>query len=319
MRWIKAWILGGIVGFAALALSQPALAAEGRDDPAFQSAVSDWLAGDDAAAIPALSRLAASGNAASQILLALIDTTPAYQGDWLITLPRAQRMELLRAPKTKPDAMSGPNWMAVAATSEPLAQAWLQLWDGDATTDVVATFARLGETRSAYFAARQLFSREKRGFGALVESGTLPEGLMPLAIRDWQQSAPDRAAAARAALEAGNPARRVLGDAAPQPEDLLAWARTDSVAAPFLVTLETLCPAPQGDPVNDLAAYLPQAGGFWALAWLGPPAEALIDPQRYAQSPRAAEVARNLLRQGNLTDPAALAASPCIAALVAAR
>jgi hypothetical protein len=53
------------------------------------------------------------------------------------------------------------------------------------------------------------------------------------------------------------------------------------------------------------------------MAWIGPPSEMLIDPLRYATSPKAAETASNLLRGTYFAEPDLFAASPCIAELTA--
>lgn len=314
MQIWRAWVVA--VVYALSAALAPAMAAPvaGQDDPAFEAAVADWLEGSEGPALTALSQLAAQGSAAAQVFLAIIDTTPAYQGDWLASLSRDQRIAVLRAP----GGLSGQNWMRVAAEREPLAQAFLRLWDGDATPQVVLDFARLGEMRIAHMAARQLFSREKRGFGAVADDPAFPPGLTPLAIRDWQDDDPARANSARADLAPGDPGRKVVGLGDPAPDEMLLWARSHPLAANLLRTLETLCPG-SDLRAEDLAAYLSQSGGFWALAWVGPPSENLVDPARYAASPQAAQTAQSLLRAGPLAGPAAIAASPCIAALLEAR
>lgn len=281
----------------------------GQEDPAFAAAVTDWLAGKEEAALQALAAQAQAGNSAARILLTLVDTTPAYHGDWLAGLPRDRRIALMRAP----GGLSGQNW--IDGEADPLARAWVALRDGNATAALVLEFGRLGEGRAAHMAARQLFIREKRGFGAIADDPAFPASLMPLAIRDWQRDDPARATEALAALGAGHPGRPLVGAGKPTPEALLAWAQAAPATARLLTTLRQLCPA-SPTPAEDLTAYLAQSGGFWALAWIGPPAESLIDPERYAQSPKAAEVMRHLLRSGALADPEAVAASACLQGLL---
>lgn len=281
----------------------------GKDAPGFAAAIEAWLAGDEAAAIPALAALAGQGNPAARLQLGLIDSTPAFQGNWLAALPRDQRIAHLRAP----GGISGRNWLLME--SDPLARAWVQLWDGAATADLVLTFAAMGETRAAHMAARQLFIREKRGFGAIAGDPAFPPTLLPLAIRDWQRDDPARAKAAAAALPPGLPGAGLIGSAPPSPAALYDWAQATPYLAPHLTTLARLCPQ-SPSPDKDLAAYLSQTGGVWGLAWIGPPSAGLIDPARYGASPKAAEVARNALRAGALADPAAIAASPCLQTLL---
>lgn len=310
------WRMLVTLALAAVGLVQPvqAVPVTGQDDPAFEAAVADWLAGREEPAIRALGQLAQGGNPAAQILLGLLDTTPAYQGDWQAALPRAERLKVLRAP----GGLSGRSWMLAAAASEPLAQAWLRLWDGDADVAVVLDFARLGEARAAHMAARQLFTREKCCFAALAEDPAFPSFLMPLAIREWQASDPARARAALATLAPGDPGLRLFAAGPPEPADLLAWAENAPQGQRLLPILAAICPG-STSKAADLAAYLAQSGGYWGLAWIGPPSETLIDPDRYGASPQAARTALNLLRAGPLAGPEVLAASPCLASLLAAR
>ena len=299
-----------ILLLAALALPVRAEIA-GKADPAFVAAIDAWLAGDEASAIPALARLAADGNSAARIHLGLIDSTPAYQGDWLTALPRADRIALLRAP----GGISGRNWLREAAPTEPLARVWLQIWDGDATVDVLREFTVLGELRAAHMGARLLFMRQMRGFGTLAEDPSFPPSLLPLAIYDWQASDPTRAARGLGDLDPGDPGSSLVRGGMPSPRALLIWAQHHPLAQNLLGALGQICP---GDTVSaeDFAAYLGQSGGYWALAWAGPPAQSLIDPAIYAQSPKAAETALNLLRAGALSDAETLAASPCVQGLL---
>ena len=70
--------------FSALAGPAAAEPIAGQDDPRFEAALAAWLADDEPAALPELAALAAEGNRAAQVLLALIDRVPAYQGPWLV-------------------------------------------------------------------------------------------------------------------------------------------------------------------------------------------------------------------------------------------
>jgi len=284
----------------------------GAEDPRLMSALQQWLAAEELPALQAMAALAGEGNVAAQVFLGVVDATPAFQGPDLARLPRAERLALMRAP----GGLSGTSWMRAAAATDPLAQTWLRLWSGDATAQVVLDFAALGETRAARMAARQLFLREKRGFGVLAGDPAFPPSLLPLAIRDWQTTDPARAAAALQALHPGDPARGFLGLGAPAPDDLLDWAGDDPLGRHLLPPLAALCPAPAPRGA-DLAAWMAQAGGWWALAWAGPPVETLIPPDRLAASPMGQRLAINLMRKGDLADAARLAASPCIQGLLA--
>ena len=97
---------------------------KGQDAPRFQEALALWLAEDDETALPEFAALAAEGNRAAQVLLAHIDVAVPLQGPWLASLPRAERIALMR----QPGGVSGKSWMAAAAVDTPLAAAWSALW-----------------------------------------------------------------------------------------------------------------------------------------------------------------------------------------------
>lgn len=309
---LKLWVVAFCGLFAPVAAQGEAASTPGS--PEFEAAVDLWLQGKEEPAIRAFAELAPLGDSDAQLMLGLIDITPVYQGAWVRSLSRSDRLALLRAE----GGISGRNWIEVAAQVSPHAQTWLQLWDGDAKADVMLAFAQQGEARAAHMAARTLFSREKRGFGALADDPAFPEMLQPVAILDWQHDAPEKAKAAIAVLPAGAPGKRLLGLGDPVAKDLYAWAESHPQGQAFLTTLAALCPASTA-PAADMAAYFAQAGGSWGWAWIGPPAENLIDPVRYAESPKAVEAAANLLRSRPLAAPELIAASPCMAGLMAQR
>lgn len=302
--------LAVVVIGAVCALGSPKATAQ--NSSGFDTAVESWLQGQEEPAIRALADLASKGDTKAQILLALIDTTLAYQGPWVRSLPRSERLKLLRAE----GGISGQSWMKIAAQSSDLAQHWLNMWDGDAKAEVILDFARQGELRAAHLAARTLHAREKHGIGALADDPAFPEILLPAAILDWQRDDPVKAKAATQQLTSGAPGQRVLGLGDPAAAELYAWAKEAPQGRALLATLAALCPASQA-PAEDLAAFFAQSGGYWGLAWIGPPSETLIDPMRYATSPKAAEIAANLLRSAPLAAPDIMAASPCIAEVMA--
>ncbi|MBK6468622.1 MAG: hypothetical protein IPF96_18645 [Rhodobacter sp.] len=286
-RWLAA--------LAALALAAPPLAADppplsGQSDPAFQAARDLWLDGKEAEALPALAGLAAGGNAAAQVLLGLIDTTPQYQGPWLSAQPRAERIALLRAP----GGLSGRNWMREAALTEPLAQAWLRLWDGDADVQVMLDFAAMDEVHAAHVAAKRLARRDRKGFGAVADDPDFPAFARALAIRDWQTGDPARAEAALAALPGADPGRALLGRHDPAPDALLDLAASDPALGLLDLHLRVVCPGPDGR-AERLATALKMIGGWWGLADLGPPAETLVDRQTWVASAQGITAFINVL------------------------
>ena len=258
----------------------------GQSDPAFQAALSQWLEADEAAAIPALGRLAQDGNRAAQVLLGLIDTTPRYQGPWIFALPRDQRLALLRTT----GGLSGRNWLRVAAKDTPLAAAWLRLWDGNAGVGVMQDFVLLNEEAAARTAAKLLARREAKGFAELAAKPGFPAFAQSLAMREWQATDPAQAQTALTALPPADPGRALLGPYKPNPAALLELAKTDPALHLLEGYLAVMCPNTGGGETQRaqrFAQAFEMIGGWWGLADLGPPAETLIDPDRWTRSRQA--------------------------------
>jgi hypothetical protein len=285
MGRLALWAIASLMTLA-LPLQAEVRPLAGQQDPAFQAALEAWLSGDEAKALPELAGLAAADNRAAQVLIGLIDVTPQYQGRWLYALSRPERVALMRAPLDGSSGVSGQNWLRAAAADEALAVAWVQLWDGNAKADVMLDFARLGEESATRTAAKRLARRDAKGFGALADDPDFPAFSLGLAIRDWQTTDPARAKAAQEALPLADPGRALIGPYQPDPLALLALAETDPALGMLDRHLVALCPN-SGDAsarAKRLAAALDMLGGWWGLADLGPPVEALIEPDRWVAS-----------------------------------
>jgi hypothetical protein len=285
MGRLALWAIAALMTLA-LPLQAEVRPLAGQQDPAFQAALEPWLSGDEAKALPELAGLAAADNRAAQVLIGLIDVTPQYQGRWLYALSRPERVALMRAPLDGSSGVSGQNWLRAAAADEALAVAWVQLWDGNAKADVMLDFARLGEESATRTAAKRLARRDAKGFGALADDPDFPAFSLGLAIRDWQTTDPARAKAAQEALPLADPGRALIGPYQPDPLALLALAETDPALGMLDRHLVALCPN-SGDAsarAKRLAAALDMLGGWWGLADLGPPVEALIEPDRWVAS-----------------------------------
>ncbi len=286
----------------ALAMGLP-LRAEpvaGQDDPAFARALEVWLAGDEAAALPQLAVLAQDQNRAAQILLGLIDTTPALQGEWLMTQTRDARIALLRGP----GGLSGQNWMRAAAETEPLAQTWLALWDGDARPGVILDFARQGEARAARIAAMTLARREKSGFAALADDPAYPAAARAFAIREWRRTEPARAVREEASLAPADPQGEILGLRPESPAETAKWLATHPEGDALVAFCAALCP--DADQAACQAEAYQAMGGYWEVMALGSPAEAIIASDRFNRSPAGlASVLRKL--EGRAVENACLA------------
>jgi hypothetical protein len=242
----------------------------GQDAPAFAAALGRWLA-DDEAALPEFAALAAGGNRAAQVLLALIDARPELHGPWLAGLDRAARIALLR----RPGGLSGQTWMEAAAEDTPLARLWLARLQADTDPEVVLAFAALGEHRAGRDTVLAIAARQHPGIAALADAPGYPPGLRFLAWRAWRTD-PARAArieAEIAALPPGDPqiaAHRGAPAAAPAHD---AWLATAPLAAPLRAFCTAACPV---SATACARATFVLGGDLPGLARLGTPSETLI-------------------------------------------
>jgi hypothetical protein len=259
----------------------------GQSAPEFVAAVDLWLTGDEATALPRLAALAQDQNAAAQIFLGLIDTTPSLQGDWVDTLPRADRIALLRAP----GGLSGQNWVRHAAGTATLAQGWVALWDGDATPAVMMDIAALGEARAARIAALTLAKREKTGFAAVADDPGYPAAARAFAIREWLRHDPSRGAREAAALSPDDPQGEILGR---QVDDPSGWLMTHPEGDPLVALCETRCP--EAVPSDCQTAAYRAIGGYWPLMAMGSPVEAIIASDRFNRSPAGVQSVLHAMR-----------------------
>ncbi|MGY6410231.1 MAG: hypothetical protein ACXIUV_04290 [Alkalilacustris sp.] len=301
------------------ALLVPALAwadIAGQRQADFEAAVDQWLQEDEAQALPALARQAEGGNTAAQMLLALIDRSPALQGPWLSRRTRDERVALMRAP----GGMSGRSWMHAAAEREPRAGLWLSLWDAGSPMSLPRAFAEAGEPRAAREALFALAVRERRGFADLADWEGYPPSLRHLVWREWNGD-PDRTgdrAAEIAALDPGDPQRLHVG--LDLPGDALAdWL----LSAPEAAGIAALCTDRCGaDPAACARAAHTALASDRALLVFGTPSETLIDSETFHASPRgqAALLRRMLLAadaRGRRAQIAAVeAVDSCLAGLL---
>jgi hypothetical protein len=248
-----------------------------------QAALASWLADDDAEALPALAALAAEGDRAAQILLAQIDLNVALAGPWLVRLPRAQRVALLR----RPGGLSGQSWLREATADEPLAAAWLLQLDAASAADVEAfrRFSALGEDRAARVALLAMAQRQRRGFALIADDPAYPQALRYLVWREWARdpaTAP-RVAAEIAALPPGDPQVTLHAGRDPTPGDRAAWLAAAPTAEPLRVFCAAVCPRSQA---SCAAAAFELHGGVQGVARLGSPVEALVSSEDWFSSPR---------------------------------
>jgi hypothetical protein len=281
-----------LVSFALAPVSAQAIS--GMDAPDYVSARAAWLADDEQTALPALSHLARGGNVAAQMLIALIDKSPALQGPWLSSQSRQARAELMRAP----GGLSGTSWMRVAAQSEPLAETWVSLWSVDAPVEIVLEFATAGEIRAAREAAIAIAAREQDGFSRIGDDPDYPGGIR---VPVWQEWRLDPARAERtveeiASLHPGDPQRHQIGEPVSD-EDRAEWLHTAQIAAPLRTLCDSVCP----DEPSCVSAAYSALPSYAALLTFGSPSETLVPAALFDDSPRANAA---LLRQILLSNDA---------------
>ncbi|MFC7703716.1 hypothetical protein ACFQXB_05875 [Plastorhodobacter daqingensis] len=274
----------------------------GQDDPAFTAALDDWLADDEAAALPAFAELAQQDNGAARLLLALIDKSPELQGPWLSSRTRADRIALMRAP----GGMSGQSWIHPLAETSPLAAAWQSLWNVDAPLSLITDFAAMGEDRAARAAVAVLAARERRGFAALDGSPGYPDGLRYFIWREWVNEPGHLARLTDAVLSLapGDPQRVMMGETV-APEAYGDWL----MSAPEAGAVAGFCAARCPQTARACALAAAEALGDPLLVMIqGSPAETLIPSPEFTESPRgqAALLRRVLLGASTRMRPAML-------------
>jgi hypothetical protein len=252
----------------------------GQDDPRFAAALALWLDDDEAAALPALSALAAEGNRAAQILVALIDANPPVQGPWLVRRPRAERMALLRAP----GGLSGRSWMEAAAADTALARLWVERRSTTTTPATALAFAAIGEERAARETLQAIAARQVRGFAAIAGDPRYPPDLRYLVWREWAEEPGGRARieAEIVALMPGDPQIGRFEHRPVTAAERDAWLARAPLATPLRATC-AICP-------RTFAACLRGAweliGVHTLLAEFGTPSETLIPPEVWHASRR---------------------------------
>jgi hypothetical protein len=253
----------------------------GADDPSFEATLRHWLDDDEATALPALAALARDGNRAAQVLLALIDIAPPYQGPWLVGLPRAERLALMRAP----GGLSGRSWMSVAAEDTPLARLWADRLAVTTGPETALAFARMGEDRAARETLLALAARQFRSFASVADDTAYPPELRFLVWREWAAAPGGRARAEAeiATLMPGDPQIVRFDDRPVTAAERDAWLAESRLAAPLRATCAALCPASGAGCIR--AAFV-LVGGHRGLATFGTPSATLIPPEVWDTSPR---------------------------------
>jgi hypothetical protein len=281
-------VLGWTICLALLAFPGiPALAEApigGADAPELNFAIHRWLQNDEEVALTAFAALAQGGNQAAQLLLAVIDKTPALQGPWLAHLSREDRIAVLR----QPGGLSGRSWLHALA-DQPHGAAWLALMKPDTGPEVIAAFDALGEARAAREALVILASREDPRLHQIDPAGVDPALIYLL----WRGADDARRAELLDHVAPDSPQRRLM-DGTLDTARLEEWLAGSDLGAPLDAVCSEFC-------AGSRAACL--SGGYMALAshnallTLGSPAEALIPQAQFLSEPRGrSSVLRRMLQ-----------------------
>ena len=139
---LAALMTAALVAFASAANCQTPL----------DRAVSLWLQGDDARALPLLAKLAAGGDSQARLLLARIETADLGPSPFRYSLDPAQSRKLFRFDD---GSTFGTSWLLVeAGAGNELAQALLAAKRPDPDLDLIARLNAMGEHQATDYPTR---------------------------------------------------------------------------------------------------------------------------------------------------------------------
>lgn len=279
----------------------------------FDGTLDTWLAGDDKTALTAFADLARGGDADAQLFLGQIASQAHYWPAEVAALPRKERNALLRAP----GGLSGKSWTAIAAETDPRAQAFDGVTRIGEKTGAMATLLEMGEIATV-----------EKAWPGFISSGTDWEGALRLAMHP----------AASEAMRLTAPGLDDIvknGSAATTPL-VMGLRRSELRWRDALVNLDLL--TAEGNRISQMAdmgafvrfcetacsgdAALQCVGAIWSSSSGDPallvtsPVEQLLSTERYRESPRAVrDVARAInqtqFRLDQSEDPALSRLSSC--------
>lgn len=300
----------GLSGVISALVAVPTQArAETRD---FEAALAQWLADDEAAALPALAGMAAEGDMQARLLLGLIDKNASLQGPWLTRRTRAERLALMRAPS---GGLSGQSWLR-RIDGVPLAALWLELLQVGTGFDTVEALTRTGEVRTARQAVLTMAMREE-----LRPQDSWPDWLDPeLAWAVWPFAGEELRGEIAELVPEAHPQWALMGRTVAG-NGLDDWLRDSAAARPLQQLCATHC---AHSAASCRIAGYHALGSHAALLTLGSPAEALVPGDTFLSSPRGQQaILRRMLLSTDMRGRAALLArtqelDPCLAALLVA-
>lgn len=271
---VQSVVVALALGVGAMLPAPVAAQIPGAETADFTTALNLWLADEEEAGLRGLSELAQGGNTAARLLLGVIDKTPSLQGPWLAYLPRAQRIEVMRAA----GGLSGRSWLGEIADL-PLAAVWLSRLGTDAGPATVSAFEALGERRAAREAFAALVARQHPALSSLSAQGLDTELLYLL----WSRTNAEGRERIVAMLPSTHPQRLLMGAEA-TPDALVTWLRQSEAARPALALCEASCPAAELDAclISAYGAFASHA----ALLSTGSPVNALIPQESFVSTQR---------------------------------
>lgn len=275
--------------------------------PDLRHALDLWLADDDAAALPALSKLALAGDRAAQLFLALVERTRLGPSPYLEGLSRDALHNIFRPPLG--DSRFRINWIDhLARTGDPLAIVLRDSRLPDPNREATTALLKAGEGPAAMNGVRYLSL-----YGTDADRAFLMEGKYALhgmrafvlgqqmagrdksqgleVLREMTRYGNERdvtnddadAAALATYMTYGYPYGAATKDN-PWREEIKAWLETAVPAQPIASFCRAHC---QSSFSECGTAVLGLIGGYYVAIRLASPLEAVIPNATYATSPRA--------------------------------
>ena len=272
----------------------------------FETAIEDWLRGDDRASLPALADLAAEGHSLARILLAQIEVKDRGHSPFRAGLKPSEARALFRR-----DAGYGgfsQTWLSVASKAgDPLAQALIASRLPRPAPGLITTLHRLGEHQASGGPIRSvgLYGTDLE-MKVLAESDVMLDELRPYLVH--HTGAQTMHGAGIEALRHIAPfAAEMMQDDDPATRDMgallelgFAGGGTDPanpwrgvvedwvLTAPATQPIAALCRKRCSDDVTRCGfAMLALSGGYYEVIRLDTPLETVIAQDRFLASPRA--------------------------------
>ncbi len=281
----------------------------GSTHPGMQRAIDLWLSGDDQESLAQLSRLAREGNVAARLLLAGIESTDRAPSEYVLLLPREERLRLFR--KTRSETPFFTSWLQVEADrGNALAVALNQSSSPHVDLQTIRNLIDAGETQATQHLIKiaSLYGTPEIHDEMIRDHLVIPE-LLPLHLGyiDPPQRQGDGAEALRhiASRFSDSAAEVVIDD--PQTRSAIMflvwgtpygevadtnrwrpvierWILESPEARPISNLCTSQCPDQSGRCAITMMSLL---GGYFELIRFDSPLESLIPQDQFLDSARA--------------------------------